>query len=263
MTAAGVGAVAERQLLSSVRNAARILKQFNSRDRELGISQLARRLDLGKSTVHRLVSTLVAEHLLEQNPDTGQYRLGLAIFDLSASVSRFYDLHEAVNVPMERLRATVRETVQVGVLDQREVVYVERLDSPNTLRLFSEVGRRNWAHSTGTGKALLAFIPTDDLEAILDGWDLPRLTEHTITDPEALRADLEAVRSRGYSTNVHESEVGVISVGAPIRGAGGKVVAALSVAGPELRMEAIMDQISIGVMEAAAMASRRLGHGRR
>jgi len=251
------------QVLSSVRNAARVLKQFSTREREFGVSELARRLALGKSTVHRLVSTLTAEHLLEQNPENGKYRLGLAVYDLGAAVATHLDLHEAVTPPMERLRNATGETVQVAVLDGRQVVYVERLDSPHTLRLFLDVGRRNWAHSTATGKCLLAYLSGVELDRLLDGWDLVRLTPHTITDPMRLRKELGAIRRQGHATNLSESEVGVLSVAAPIRNAGGSVAAAMSVAGPAARMDPLLDRITTGVVEAAAIASRRLGHSRR
>jgi IclR family acetate operon transcriptional repressor len=247
------------QVLSSVRNAARLLKQFSARDRELGVSELARRLDLGKSTVHRLLVTLTSEHLLDQDPITGKYRLGLAMHDLGAAVATHLDLHEAVISPLEQLRNATSETCQVAVLDGREVVYIERIDSPQTLRLFLEVGRRNDAHSTSTGKCLLAFLPDHELDALLDEWELTRKTPHTITDMGKLRAALREIRRQGYAWNLHESEVGVLSAAAPIRNLAGRVVAAMSVAGPETRMEPAMPQMTRAVIEAATMASRRLG----
>lgn len=248
-----------RRTLSSVRNAAKLLKAFSSREPELGVTELADRLGLGKSTVHRLLATLLAEDLVEQDGETGRYRLGLAVHDLGAAVSASTDLHAAVLMPMSSLRNRTGETVHIGVLDGRQVVYVERLDSPNTLRLFVEVGRRNDAHATGTGKCLLAHISGDSLDALLAGWQLPARTPYTITDHRQLRRELLEVRRRGYAINRHESEVGVLSVAAPIRDAGGQVVAAMSVAGPLQRMEPAQTSIAAAVREAAAVASRRLG----
>lgn len=252
----------DRQILSSVTNASRLLKEFSSRDRELGVSELSRRLDLGKSTVHRLLVTLTAEHLLEHDPTTGKYRLGLAMYDLGAAVATRLDLHEAVNPPLERLRNVTGETVQVAVLDGREVVYVERLDSPQTLRLFLEVGRRNDAHNTSTGKCLLAFRSEAELEGLLRGWKLKAKTPHTITNVSLLRKELARIRSQGYARNVEEAELGVLSVAAPIRDISGRIVAAMSAAGPITRMEPEEDRIILAVQEAAARASHRLGFRR-
>lgn len=249
----------ERQHLDSVRNAARLLKQFSYRERQLGVSELSRRLGLGKSTTHRLVTTLTSEHLLEQDPETGKYRLGLAIYDLGAAVSAHFALHEAAVPPMSQLRNMTGETVQLGVLDGREVVYTERLDSPHTLRLFLEVGRRNWAHCTGTGKLLLAYLPDAQLDELLHGWILEPRTACTITDHRLLRKDLKEIRRRGWSQNRSESEDGVLSVAGPVRDVSGAVVAAMSVAGPAQRMDPVIDAITRVVVEAAATASKRLG----
>lgn len=253
--------VSRTATLGSVANAARALKSFSSLEREWGVSDLARRLGIAKSTAHRLLATLTDEGLLEQDPRTGRYRLGLAVFDLAAAVQSL-DLHEAALSPMTDLRNRTGETVQVAVLDGREVVYVERLDSPNTLRLFLEVGRRNDAHSTGCGKALLAFSPPEVVDRVLKHWKLPAKTPHTITSLDALRADLADARRRGYARNRHESELGVISVAAPIRDASGRTIAALSVAGPAERLDPIELQVAHATMETAATISRRLGHRR-
>jgi IclR family acetate operon transcriptional repressor len=245
--------------LGSVANAARVLKSFGPADREWGVSDLARHLGIAKSTAHRLLATLTDQSLLEQDPHTGRYRLGLAIFDLAAA-AQSSDLHEAVTGPMTELRNRTGETVQVAVLDGRDVVYVERLDSPNTLRLFLEVGRRNAAHATGCGKAMLAFLRPDALERLLKGWQLEAKTPHTITDPVKLRADLAEIRRRGYSINRRESEAGVISLAAPIRDATGKAVAAISVAGPAERLEPHEFPVAQVTMEVAAAISRRMGY---
>jgi IclR family KDG regulon transcriptional repressor len=251
--------VTRASTLGSVANAARVLKAFTSHTREWGVSDLARHLDIAKSTTHRLLATLTDEGLLEQDVDTGRYRLGLAVFDMAAAVQSF-DLHEAALSAMTELRNRTGETVQVAVLDGREVVYVERLDSPNTLRLFLEVGRRNWAHCTGCGKALLAFSSPEVVDRALKNWRLPALTSFTITDHADLRKELAAVRQRGYALNRYESEVGVISVAAPIRGTSGRTIAALSVAGPADRLLPLELQVAQATMESAATISRRLGH---
>jgi IclR family KDG regulon transcriptional repressor len=245
--------------LGSVSNAARVLKAFTPGEREWGVTDLARRLSIAKSTAHRLLATLTDEGLLEQDPATGRYRLGLVVFDMAAA-AQSVDLHEAVLTPMTELRNRTGETVQVAVLDGREVVYVERLDSPNTLRLFIEVGRRNAAHSTGCGKALLAFLPPDQLERVLRGWTMEPKTPHTITDVKVLRDDLADARRRGYAVNRRESEAGIISVAAPIRDVSGRAVAAVSVAGPAERLEPHELKVAQATIECAALASRRLGY---
>lgn len=247
-------------VLGSVVNAARVLKAFSSRHPSYGVSELARVLDLSTSTTHRLLRTLATEHLVEQDPETGRYHLGLAVYDLFAATSPGYGLTEALLPPMTMLRTHTGETIQAAVLDGREVVYIERLESPQSLRMFMHVGRRNDAHATGTGKVLLAHLPADRLSRVLDGWDLPARTSQTLTDPAALRQQLATIRGQGYALNLEESEVGAASVGAPVRDQSGQVVAALSCAGPRQRIEGQLQPITQAVMEAGAAASRRLGH---
>ena len=245
--------------LSSVTTAMRVLKSFTPTHQEWGVSDLARHLGIGKSTAHRLLTTMVDERVLEQDLRSGRYRLGLAVMDLAGAVPAQYSLHEAVMGPMAALRNHSGETTQVAVLDGREVVYVERLDSPHTLRMFLEIGRRNHAHCTSTGKVLLAFLRPARLDRLLTGWELAPITAHTITDRSRLRAELDVVRSQGWAGNHHESKVGVASFSAPIRGAASEVIAALSVAGPTERMDRDAATLVGALIETAAFVSRRLG----
>ena len=248
--------------LSSVRNAARALKEFSAERPELGVSELSRRLDLGKSTVHRLLTTLTEEHLLVKNPHTGRYRLGLAMYDLGNTAVTGLNLHAALTPPMNWLQDVTGGTVHAGVLDHREVIYIERLDSPHMLRLFIKVGRRQPAHSTSTGKCLLAHLDDVTLDRILDGWKMERKTVHTITDHSTLRRQLKEIRRLGYARNDGESELGVVSVSAPIRDRTRTVVAAISVAGQQSPLRSEMLGLSRSVREAAVVASHQLGYRR-
>lgn len=260
MTTSDDGDRRARSTLSSVRNAARVLREFAQGDREIGVTELSRRLGIGKSTAHRLLNTLAEERLLEQDPQTGAYRLGLLMYELGASVALHTDLHEACSPVLDQLRNATRETVQVAVLDGREVVYVERRESPQTLRLFGRVGHRNWAHCTSTGKLLLAFLPPAELETLLSGWTMTRRTPYTVTDPRALRTMLESIRRQGWAENISESELGVASVAAPIRNARGDVIAAVSVAGPVQRLGSeSLRRFARPAVDAGLAISRRLG----
>ena len=246
--------------LSSVRNAARLLCAFTPADRDLGVSELAARLGLGKSTVHRLLSTLALEGLIERDATSGRYRLGLRIYELGSIVGDHLDLHEVVAGPIDDLRNLTGETVHVAILDGPEVVYIARRESPHTLRLFGRVGHRNHAHCTSTGKLLLAFLPLPEVAAILETFDLPAHTKFTITDRTRLEDELEAIRRRGWAENIQESELGVHSVAAPIRDATGRVVAAISVAGPAARFAPeAMRRVAVETVRSGEAISARLG----
>ena len=157
-------------------------------------------------------------------------------------------------------RQTTGETVQLGVLDHLEVVYLERLESPQTLRVFNHTGHRIPAPATSTGKVLLAALPPDELDVRLRAWVPRRITPYTIVDEPALRARLREIAARGWAENREESRVGVVSVGAPVRDGTGVVIAALSVAAPADRAgPAPLPRIRAAVIEAARVVSRRLG----
>ena len=245
--------------LGSVRNAARLLKEFSHTDRELGVSDLARRLDLTTSTVHRLLATLTDERLLERGRSPGTYRLGLAMYDLGASVASHPDLHEAAMPAMAGLRHATGETVQLAVLDGMDSVYVERLESPYTVRIFARVGTRLPATTTSTGKVLLAALPPAELEKRLADWVPQRPTAHSVADLPTLYRRLAEAAERGWADNREESRVGVASVGAPVRDGEGVVIAALSVATPTSRAggTTLRRHVSL-VVDAAEVIGRRL-----
>jgi IclR family transcriptional regulator, KDG regulon repressor len=250
-----------RNMLSSVRAAARLLCTFTATDRELGVSELSRRLGLSKSAVHRLLTTLAAEHLIERNPHTGRYRLGIKLYELGMVVSTHFELHEAVCMYIDDLRASTGETVHVGILDGAEVVYVERRESLRTLHHMVDLGHRNFANCTACGKVLLAALPDAELDRVLRDAHLPARTPLSITEATGLRAELATVRTRGYAENVAESNADTASVGAPIHDESGRVVAAISVAGPLSRMnETARCRYATVTLDVAGRISRELGY---
>ncbi len=251
----------DTEMLSSVRNAARVLRAFSNADQELGVTELARRLGLGKSTVHRIVTTLTAERLLERGRERGTYRLGLALYELGTTVTEHVDLHEAALPVLTTLRHATGEMVHVAVLDGLEVVYVERLESHNMLPIFRRVGHRIPASRTSSGKVLLAALRPDELDRRLVDWQPVRVTNRTIVDRDRLLAELADVAARGWAVNDEEGHPGVVSVGAPIRGWDGEVLAAMSVVGEATRMRGpAMRHHTAMLLESAAAVSRRLGH---
>jgi IclR family KDG regulon transcriptional repressor len=249
-----------RMRLSSVANAIRLTKAFSEQEYEMGISALAVRLGLAKSTVHRLATTLVEYDMLEQNRETGKYRLGLAFFELGTLVRRKMDVPTEAQGEIHALADSSGETVQLAILDHLTVLYIRIRESRQAVRMSSGLGSRAPAHCTGVGKALLAFQPMEVVQHVIEG-GLKGFTANTITDAEALRAELASIRARGYAIDDEEIEVGLRCVAAPIRDHSGQVVAAISVAAPVQRMSKKQVQATIpSVVAAAENISRRLGY---
>ena len=249
-----------RMRLSSVANSIRLTKVFSESEYEMGISALAARLKLAKSTVHRLATTLVEYDILEQNRETGKYRLGLALFELGTLVRRKMDTASESRAQMLALAHSTGETIQLAVFDHLSVLYIRILESRQAVRMSTIAGSRAPAHCTGVGKALLAHMPQETVQGVIDN-GLTRYTNATITEPALLLEELATVRAKGYAIDDEEIEVGLRCVAAPIRNHSGLVIAALSVAAPVQRMTKKGAQNTAPTVVAAADAiSRRLGY---
>lgn len=225
-----------------------------------GVTELAARLRMHKSTVLRLLATLEASGYVEQEPETRRYRLRLKLFELGSQVIGRTDLMKEARPILEDLNRQTDEVVHLGVLDQGEVVYVDKVESSHTLRMYSRIGRRSPVHATGVGKALLAFLPEAEVEGITENRGLKRYTPNTIVDRSRLLAHMAEIRKAGVAFDDEEHEPGIRCVAAPVMDLHGRVAAAISVAGPSLRMtpERLTELVN-PVREAANELSRRLG----
>jgi IclR family KDG regulon transcriptional repressor len=248
-----------RTRLSSVANSLRLIKAFSEDEYEIGISDLAKRLGLAKSTVHRLASTLLEQGMLEQNPADGKYHLGLALFELGTMVRRKMDFTAEARPFLRTLMEKTGETVHLAILDHDSILYVITHESKQALRMGSKVGTRAPVHSTAVGKVLLASQPEEEFGRIV-ARGLSQGTPSTITDAKALRRELAVVKVQGYAIDDEESEIGLRAIAAPIRNYSGDVVAAISIAGPVHRMaKKTLLSWTRELVEAAEAVSQRLG----
>lgn len=245
--------------LSSVTSALLVLKAFSDGEPELGISSIAQRLGLAKSTVHRLAVTLASESFLEQNPQNGRYRLGLALFSLGALVRQRMDVSNQAHPLLAALRDQTQETVHLAILDEASIMYLHNMESAQAIGTRSYIGTRKPAFCTSEGRVLLAFNAPELTAAVLKG-ELVKRTPKTTTDPKALRLMLDEVRHNGFATDDEESEVGLRSVAAPIRDISGKAIAAVGLAGPIQRLtKKELRRLVPQVIAAASGISARMG----
>ena len=245
--------------LSSVANSIRLLGSFSGEEDELGITTLATRLRLAKSTVHRLAATLTAARFLEQNSETGKYRLGLALFELGALVRRRMDVANEARPKLRELLEKTGETVQLGIVDHFSVLYVYEMESRRAIRMAAAVGARAPLHCTAVGKVLLASQPQDYVKQVLDA-GLTAFTPKTLIRRDAVLAMLADVKARDYATDDEESEIGLRAVASPVRNHTGAVIAAVGVAAPVQRMNKKAMQTCVpSVIATAKAVSARLG----
>ena len=220
----------------SLQKAMRILLYFGDHGPELSLAQLSSALALNKSTVHRLLAALQKFYLVERNPFTGHYRLGLKIHELSSRTLHTRSLQSDARPYLEELARRSRESVSLAVPGAGGVICLDRIDSPNSIiTVRTLIGERFPAHATAAGKAILAFLPQREAYNIAFRNGCRWYTPLTIQSMRQLKIVLDQVRRQGYATDHEELEKGLSGVAAPILYKGSRVIAALGMAGPTLR----------------------------
>ena len=246
----------------SVNRAISIL-QVLARRGPTAVTELATELDVHKSTIFRLLSTLEARGLVEQNSDRGRYQLGYGVVRLAAGATRNFDLSVVSRRICEALAEEVGETVDIAVNDDHSVLSIDQVIGSAAMATVNWVGRRTPLHATAGGKVFLAHLTPDERNGFLSA-RLERFTENTITSRAELEKQLESVRAQGYGFTLEEYEVGLAAVAAPIRDLDQKVVAAVSVSGPNFRINTTtIPGLAAHVMAAAEEISQRNGQPKR
>jgi DNA-binding IclR family transcriptional regulator len=220
--------------VQSVDRALTIL-QMLAESGELGVTEIAGRLDVHKSTAFRLLGSLEQHRLVEQLGERGKYRLGFGIVRLAGATTARLDLAREGGLVCRQLAGEINETVNIAVMDAGAAVNITQEQGSAAVTAQNWIGQRTPLHATSSGKVLLAWADADALAAVLKA-GLERRTPATITDPEALRTELDRIRQRGWACTIEEFETGLNTVAAPIRGADGSVVAGLSASGPSYRL---------------------------
>jgi DNA-binding IclR family transcriptional regulator len=238
-----------------------ILELLSSNGPELSLIELSEQLRLHKSTTHRLLGVLEQHRFVEKSSSSGKYRLGLKLFELGSKAIADLNWRERARRHLQRLAFDTGETAHLCILDDGEVLYLEKVEAPRTVRVPSIVGRRYPAHCGGAGKALLAFQPEEEIDELIKRRGLKSYTRNTFTTPAQLKEGLRLVRERGYAVDNEEFEEGLECIGAPIKDYSGKVIAAISIAGPTFRMtEEKIAVLARSVIEAAQELSADLGY---
>ena len=244
----------------SVSRAFDLLDELANEAGSAGVTELARRTGLGKSTVHALLATLQERGAVQPEGDRRRYRLGWRLFELGARVAEERSLPRIAPGFLRRLANETDETALLGVLHDNQVLYLDVAHGTRAIQFAARVGHRGPLYATGTGKVLLAFGGTALCDAVIER-GLERFTPETICDPGALREEMAAIRARGYALVHEEREAGLCAVAVPVRDHTGGVVAAIGLAGPAGRFGS---RRVAGLLEAvrssAAALSQELGH---
>lgn len=248
------------KLIASVERALDVLLLFVRSERpDLGVTEIARDLGLSKAVVHRLLMTLASRRLIDADPATRRYRLGSAALTIGAAYLDRIDLTALIAPHLRDLSTATQETATMSVRSDWHRVYVTQVVPEREVRMEVAIGRPYPLHAGSSSKAFLAHLPEDERERYLAQPHLAALTERTVVDARALRADLEAVRRRGYATSHGERQAGAASVAAPVLDRDGHPVAVISVCGPAERFGPRIEAVAPQLLAATRAVSRALG----
>lgn len=236
----------------------RVLEALARSDQPRGVAELARELDMTKSNVHRLLSTLVTQSFAQRNAANGTYEAAIKLWELGSQVAGRLDVRKTAAPHLAELKSRTGETAHLSILDGHHMVYIDRVETDQYVRTYGRIGARAPAHCTGTGKVMLAHTTPDIVADALK--DLERYTPRTITGVAAMKTELSRVREQGFAVTKEEWRSGVWSIAAPIFGPTGSVVAGIGISGPADRLRPrLLKEFKPIVMETAAAVSAKLG----
>jgi IclR family acetate operon transcriptional repressor len=240
----------------------RILEAIQGAPSGLPLKSICDLTGINKSTAHRFLKHMERDGYL-MHTESGVYLIGPRLAQMATRVNHRATLQAAAQPILWELWKSTRETVNLAVLDQATVLYVDVLESPHEFRLSSRVGTRRQLHATALGKALAAFLPEEQIEGILGAITFQPLTPKTIMNLVQLRQELQKIRQRGYAVDDEETTLGARCVSAPILGAGQEALAAISVSGPTTRIApSQVAALAQAVIQAAAAISAAMGFPR-
>lgn len=236
-----------------------LLEAIGEADAPVSLTDLARQVGATKSAAYRILANLETRGYVVKDAATARYQLGLRLAHLGQRSLGMFDLRQAARATLEQLHQQFHETVNLGVLEQGEVVYIDMIESDQGLRMAARVGAKDHVHATALGKAILAFLPPEKLTPLLQK-PLAAQTDRSLTDPSRLEEVLHVIRELGVAEDRGENEPGARCFGAPIFDHTGVVIAAISVSGPESRVDdGRANVIKAAVRGAAVEITKRVG----
>ncbi|HWR62508.1 MAG TPA: IclR family transcriptional regulator [Clostridia bacterium] len=247
-------------VIQSVSRAIQIIRCFEDNE-ELGVTEISKIIGLHKSTTFGLISTLEANKLLEKNGNTGKYRLGLELFRLGTKVNS--TLRHIAIPYLEQLVNMYQETVNLVVMDDLYVIYLEKVESTRSMRISTMVGGRLPLYCTAVGKAIMANLSPEELNSKLDRMEFKKYTDKTLYDKNSIIGSFEKIRRAGYAEESEELEIGLSCVAAPIYNHFNIPFAAISLSGPTFRMnEGFRREIGLTLIRYTQEISVKLGYNK-
>lgn len=251
----------EKESFGAIFKVLNLLEVFlKDSENEIGISRMAELTGLKVSTVHRIATALVEKGYLSQQGKRGKYTLGLKFLEFGNALKRNMRIRDIALPFLEKLRMVSGESTNLAIPDQNSVVYIDHVDSNQTLRTFTQVGNRAPMYCTGVGKIFLAYMKAEE-KSFLSNLSFTRYTDNTLANFEELEKELAVIKREGASIDNGEMEIGVRCIAAPIRDSNGLVIAAVSISGPYTRLNnKRVEELKPLVVNFGLDISRALGY---
>jgi IclR family KDG regulon transcriptional repressor len=246
-------------LINSTVRTLKIL-EYLSKKKEASVSEVSSYLNVNKSTAHRFLASMKHVGFVDQNSENQKYKLSLKVFEIGNRVVEGLNLREIAKPVMHELSDLTGETVNLGIIDNYDVVYIEKVLSKNTLRQDCPIGGRDKIHATALGKAMIAFKPSEYVEKYVEKKGLIKVTERTITETEAFYTELRNIRKNGYSIDSEETMIGLSCIAAPIFNNENKAIAAISISSPTNRLgQRNIEMFKDEIIKASQIISSQMG----
>jgi IclR family transcriptional regulator, KDG regulon repressor len=238
-----------------------IIELLSGEREGLGVTEIGQRIGLHKSTVHRLINALADRGYIEKDIKQGNYKLGLKLVEISSLFLKKLELKTEAEPYLRRLAGLAGQPVHLGILSDKDVIYIEKVEPVNSIRMYSQIGRRVPAYCSALGKVLLSGLDNKELKSLVGGIEFKRYTPNTIGSKEALLKEIDKVRKCSWAIDDEEYEAGIRCIAAPVFDYTGKMIAAISTSGERKSAYKESDEeLSKQVMEAALSISKRMGY---
>ncbi len=246
--------------IRSIERALKLIDCFTEEKNLFTMGELAHLTNLSKSTVFRILQTLEKHRFISYDYETNRYSLGMKLFELGGIVSSSLSLRKIASRFLDKLEEKISHTILMGILEDGELVYIDKREGKEALKLTSEIGKRRPPYYGMLGKTLMAYLPEKEVDELLKRYPLKKIASRSITDPKKFKKSLKQIQKKGYTYEWSEAVEGVIGIAAPIRDHRGIVVSAIGVAIPKFNKEKIEREKFIKlVMDTANKISRALG----
>lgn len=250
-----------QNFVQSIERAFEIIEALAVEPKGLSITQLSQKLSLHKTTVHRILQTLLSRGYVQKDPQTMHYKLGVKFVEISSLYLNNIELKTEAHPFLRELVAMLNVTVHLAILDGSDVVYIDKIEQVNSIRLYSSIGKRVPAYCTALGKVMLSKFSEEEIKKLLLTVTFYPYTQNTITDVEKLIDEIRLVRKRGFAVDNEEFQEGIRCIAAPVYDYRGEMIAAISISAPVSVLPPHKDEeVAQKVIETAKKISYRLGY---